>query len=123
MTANNIGGRCRWYQVGTERVQGRWERNLAVKMTELKINWTKQNQQALKFLDASGKVRRYTPDFWLTDAAFYLELKGYWWGNDREKMHFVFEQHPEKHIIIIEEQLYRTLLKVTSQQEFFSYLA
>lgn len=38
-------------------------------------------------------------------------------------MSLVFEQHPEKHIFIVEEKLYRTLLKVKSQHEFFAHLA
>ena len=34
----------------------------------------------------------------------------YWWGNDREKMDVVLEQHQDKKIVIIEKELYKEII-------------
>jgi hypothetical protein len=58
----------------------------------------------------NGKVRRYTPDFFLFDYGIYIEVKGYWWNNDREKMRLSMAQNPDKKIIIIEKDKYEMIL-------------
>lgn len=59
----------------------------------------------------NGKTRSYTPDFYLEDYDLYLEIKGFWWGDDREKMDIVLETHPEKKICIIEKEKYEKILQ------------
>lgn len=50
----------------------------------------------------AGKKRHYTPDFYLPKYNMYVEIKGHWWGNDKEKMVTVIEQYPDKQLLIIE---------------------
>lgn len=119
MSSHNPGGKCRWYDVGTEKVQGRWERDLALKMNELQIAWTKRNQDRISYTDDTGKVRNYTPDFFLSELNLFLEIKGFWWGDDRTKMKQIASQHPQVVIVIVERALFQNLLSVTSKQEFF----
>lgn len=59
----------------------------------------------------NGKVKSYAPDFYLPSYDIYLEVKGYWRGNDKEKMKCVIEQHSDKKIIIIEKQEFNKILQ------------
>jgi predicted nuclease of restriction endonuclease-like RecB superfamily len=112
LSINNNGGRSKWYDVAGQRVQGTWERNIALKLEELDIKWIKlkTNKDTLKY-QMNGKTRSYTPDFYLEDYDLYLEIKGFWWGDDREKMDIVLETHPEKKICIIEKEKYEKILQ------------
>jgi len=40
-----------------------------------------------------------------------LYFKGFWWGNDKEKMKVVLEQHDDKKIVIIEKDDFEKLLQ------------
>ncbi|WMM94942.1 endodeoxyribonuclease I [Pelagibacter phage HTVC168P] len=41
------------------------------------------------------KTHTYTPDFYLVDKNIYIETKGYFTSQDRQKMRLIREQHPE----------------------------
>ena len=58
-----------------------------------------------------GKTRSYAPDFYLPDFDVYLEIKGYWWGRDKEKMELVIAQNPHKRICIITKSEFDRLLQ------------
>jgi hypothetical protein len=107
---NNSGGRCKWFWVGDQHVQGTWERDAGLKLTELGIEWRKCAGKAdiIPYV-LEGKTRRYTPDFYLPAQDVYLEFKGYWWGDDRKKMDAVLEQ-TEKNIVILEKICYQQLI-------------
>ena len=111
LSVNNKGGRAKWYDVAGQRVQGTWERDIALKLEDLGISWTKlkTNRDTLKYL-MNGKERSYTPDFYLPEFDMYFEIKGFWWGNDREKMRIVIDTHQDKRIVIIEKQEYEQIL-------------
>ncbi len=112
LSINNKGGRSKWYDVADQRVQGTWERNVALKFEELGIKWRKlkTNHDVLKY-EMDGKVKSYTPDFYLEDYDIYLEIKGYWWGNDKEKMRIVLETYKDKRILIVEKEQYEKILQ------------
>ena len=109
---NNKGGRCKWYIVAGQSVQGTWEQNAAMKFEELGIKWEKlkTNQHTFEY-EMNGKVRCYTPDFYLPEQDVYLELKGRWWGDDKEKMSLVLEKYKDKKIVVIEKDNYEKLLR------------
>src|SRR5574338_695017 len=121
MSKYNHGGRCRWYIVGNEKVQGTWERNFAEKMMELDVQWTKK-VKAIEYTKADGFVRRYTADFKLQELNALIEIKGFWWGDDREKMRCVQSQYTEISIIVVEKQQYNALLNAQTKEEFFTLL-
>ena len=111
LSVNNKGGRSKWYDVAGQRVQGTWERDIAIKFEQLCIQWVKlkTNKDTLKY-KMGGKVRSYTPDFYLPDYNMYVEVKGFWWGNDKEKMNIVIATHPDKHIVVVEKDEYDQIM-------------
>jgi hypothetical protein len=111
---NNSGGRCKWFDVNGQRVQGTWERDAGLKLTELGIEWRKCSGRAdiIKYT-LDGKERSYTPDFFLPGCNVFLEFKGYWWGDDRRKMQAVFMQNHAKQIAIIELKEYNAILNLS----------
>lgn len=112
LSINNKGGRAKWYDVSGQRVQGTWERDVALKLDELKIKWIKlkTNRDILKY-EMEGKIRSYTPDFFLEDYNVYLEIKGFWWGNDKEKMRIVLETHTDKNIFVVEKEQFDRIMQ------------
>lgn len=112
LSINNKGGRAKWYEVAGQKVQGTWERNVALKFEELGIEWKKlkTNRDTLEYV-MDGKVRHYTPDFYLPAYDILLEVKGHWWGRDREKMDIVLDTHKDKNIFIVEKEQYEQVLQ------------
>jgi len=47
------------------------------------------------------KVHTYTPDFYLVQKDIYIETKGYFTTQDRQKMRLIKEQHPKLDIRFI----------------------
>ena len=106
---HNTGGKCKWFVVSGQKLQGTWERNLAVKFNEMGIDWLKcKRNHSIKYV-IENKHKTYTPDFYLPKHDLYLEIKGYWWGNDEEKMECVIEQ-TNKRIIVIKKDDYEKIL-------------
>ena len=111
LSLNNKGGKTKWYEVNGIKVQGTWERNVAQFMTENKIDWIKPTTNTHSFrYEMDGVKKTYTPDFFLIDYNIYLEIKGYWWGKDKDKMKCVLEQHPTANIKVIEKEDYYKIL-------------
>jgi hypothetical protein len=108
----NRGGKSKWFVVNGIKVQGTWEYKIALKLNEMNISWTKPktNSDIFKY-ELDGKTKSYAPDFFLPEENIYLEVKGYWWGDDRRKMDAVIKQHPDKNIQIIEKEQYQKLLQ------------
>jgi hypothetical protein len=113
LSINNKGGRAKWYEVAGQNVQGTWERDIATKFEQLNIRWIKlkTNKHTLKY-EMNGKIRSYTPDFYLPDYDVFVEVKGFWWGDDKEKMKKVFEAYPDKHIMVVEKDEYQEIMSL-----------
>lgn len=119
MSTQNPGGRCKWFQVGSESVQGTWERDLALRMEALGILWHKRKpNRSWKYTTPDGVQHRYTPDFFLPEANLKLEVKGYWWGQDRAKMELVRAQNPGIRLAVVEDDSFSQLLKISDKNEF-----
>lgn len=110
-STKNRGGKSKWYNVAGQLVQGTWERDLALKMEELSIKWTKlkTGKDVWPYV-IEGTLKHYTPDFYLPEFDVYLDPKGFWWGNDKQKIEAVKAQHTDKKLIIVEKELYNKLL-------------
>lgn len=110
LSANNKGGRCKWYDVNGTKVQGTWERDIAQKLTELNVQWLKcKGAHSLSYL-MDDKTRTYTPDFYLPAFDVYLEVKGHWWGRDKEKMVAVTQGNPDKKIVVIMKEEFKKIM-------------
>ena len=108
MSAHNPGGKCKWYKISGTKVQGKWELNFAIYCNYNDIKW--RRCKPWKYI-IDGKEKRYTPDFYIPDKKLYIEIKGRWWGNDKQKMQCVKEQHPEKNILILEKEKFDKLME------------
>lgn len=108
---NNSGGRCKWYEVSGQKVQGTWERDFAIELDRRQIKWYKLkiHSDIIHYI-LDDKQKSYTPDFYLPDFGFYIEVKGYWWGRDKEKMKAVTSQNPNIDIRIVEKQQFKEFI-------------
>lgn len=108
----NRGGKCKWFEYKGQKLQGTWELNIAKKLDELGIDWYKPavHRDVWEY-KLDGKKKSYTPDLQLIDQDIFLEIKGYWWGDDKRKMEAVLSQHPEKKIVIIEKNEYNKIMQ------------
>jgi hypothetical protein len=109
---SNRGGKCKWYEYKGYKIQGTWELNVVKKLDEMNIKWHKPrvNSEVWHYT-IQGKMKSYTPDLYLEETDTYLEIKGYWWGTDKEKINAIIEQHSDKKIIIIEKKEYLKILQ------------
>lgn len=118
LSVNQKGGRCKWYNFEGQSLQGTWELEIAKKLSEAKIDWKRVKLYNDSFeYTLENKTRTYTPDFYIQEIDSYLEIKGYWWGNDKLKMEEVIRSYPNKNFIIIETDLYKELIG-SSANEF-----
>ena len=108
MSENNPGGKSKWFEINGKKVQGTWELNFAKHCNDHSIKWDRCKPWKYTM---DGKVRSYTPDFYIPSKDLYIEIKGRWWGEDRRKMDCVIEQHPDKNILILEKEQYNKLLE------------
>jgi len=80
-----------------------WEANYARILNNLQIDW---QYEASSFLLSNGKY--YIPDFKLSENK-YVELKG-WWDNDsKEKIKLFLAEYPSVELEIINEDSYKSL--------------
>jgi len=99
---HNTGGRSKWFTVAGKRVQGTYEKQFAEKLEVEQIRWDKiKTHNRLFKYEQDSKIKSYAPDFYLPDFDIYVEIKGYWWGNDEAKMLSVKEQHQDKNLVVI----------------------
>lgn len=122
---NNSGGRCKWYDVSGQKVQGTWERDFAILMDKLNVKWIKIKNYTDSFIYYKDNKRKvYTPDFYINEIDKYIEIKGFWWGNDKEKMKLVIENNEIlKHkLLIIEKNLFKIIINIDNKYDLLSIL-
>lgn len=109
---HNRGGKCKWFDYKGYKIQGKWELAIVQKLDELNIKWHKPrvNSEVWQY-SIDGKQKTYTPDLYLEEFDLFLEVKGYWWGKDKDKMEAVKSQHPDKKIVIIEKEEYKKIMQ------------
>lgn len=115
----NSGGKSKWFDVGGVSVQGTWERDCALKFNEFEIKWEKVKLSNTVRYVMSGKTKSYTPDIFLPELGITLEIKGYWWGNDKEKMKCVLTEHDylgDKIYFVFEDDFKKIISSTTRSQ-------
>lgn len=90
---HRTGGRCQWYTVAGQRVQGTLERRYATALTALGVEWRAHHRRTWVWTDGDGHSHWYAPDFYLPDTKRYIEIKGFLTDACREKLRRVREQH------------------------------
>lgn len=102
MSLNNPGGRCKWYTVSGKRVQGLYEKQFAEALDTENLDWIKiETNNHLFRYEKDGLIKSYSPDFYIKEYDLYVEIKGFWWGDDERKMQLVKEQHDDKRLVVI----------------------
>ena len=120
---HNSGGKCKWYTVSGQKVQGTWERDLALKFEYFQIQWNKLKcNRDVWFYQMKGKTRAYTPDFYLPTLNIYLDPKAYYWGNDKNKIQTILDNYPDRQLIIINKQLYNQLITSDNRKKFIQLI-
>ena len=97
------GGRCKWYTVNGQRVQGTLERRYAEQLTRRGIAWVAHHKPTFVWLDDQDKAHWYKPDFYLPDSDTYIEIKGFWTPENLDKMDRVYAQNPNIRLQVIME--------------------
>lgn len=87
------------------KVQGKWEKDVADWLNVQKIKWDRKRI-------CYDTVHHYTPDFWLPDLNFYIEVKGWMKDSDIVKMNKVIEQTGID-IKILDSNMYKKLSMIT----------
>jgi len=110
LTKNNNGGKCKWFNFtkkdGSEtKLQGTWEVRFAKVLEIIDENWIKigigNKGHSFIWKDSENIEHYYTPDFYSPKLDKYFEVKGYWWGDDKNKMNQVTTQNKNVKIEII----------------------
>ncbi len=108
----NSGGRCKWYVVNGIHVQGTWEKNVAIKLTELGLLWTKPHKKEDMWpYERNGKQHNYSPDFFIPSLQLWLEIKGFWWGDDEDKMKIVSRTYPDRRLVVLQKLEYERFMR------------
>lgn len=104
---HNNGGKAKWFEVNGLKVQGTWEVKVATLMNKEGIEWARP--KPMKYL-YKGRERNYTPDFYLIVQEIYLEVKGHWWGDDKQKMIAFHNSNSGVDIRIIDKHWFSKLM-------------
>ena len=97
------GGRCKWYTVNGQRVQGNLERRYAEALSKKDIEWNAHHRKTFAWVDEEGRMHWYSPDFHLPVEDIYVEVKGFWTSPALDKMERVRTQNPTANIKIVME--------------------
>lgn len=90
-------------------VRSRWEANFARLLMFLRVD-CKYESERFVIKDLSGEVvATYLPDFYLEVLDRYVELKGYWYEEARQKIKLFREAYPDIKLDIIESVDYKRL--------------
>ena len=120
----NIGGftKIGWYSVkninGTEyTVRGTWEKETAEALNKLGILWIKNVW--IPYSKEDGSKHRYNPDFFLPKENLYIEVKGYFSDNDKEKMNLVLKQNNVKIKMFKQDEINLIKKGLLTEKEIF----
>jgi len=101
MSLHNPGGRSKWFEVDGIKVQGTYEKQFAESLVSQQIKWERPHKHQLMKYKMANKARSYAPDFYLNDYDLFVEIKGYWWNDDEEKMSTIKAQHQDKKLVVL----------------------
>jgi hypothetical protein len=120
----NSGGKSKWFEIDGTFVQGTWERDCVLKFNEFSLEWKKVKKEMMVKFEMDNRIRNYTPDIFLPTLGITLEIKGYWWGNDKEKMKHVLASNPElgDRLFFAFKDDFDKLIKATTNEELLNVL-
>lgn len=81
------------------KFHGLWEVKFAMNLDDKNVEWRRPTEKFQYTFE--GKIRNYTPDFWIPEMNSYIEIKGYTTPKDEAK----WSQFPLKLIVLKGEDL------------------
>lgn len=118
---NNNGGRCKFYVFKNVKLQGKWERDLAIQMSKLGIEWEKITLKSFKYKYIDEYEKVYIPDF-IIEKTFILEVKGIWWPETIRKMKLVKNHNDISSLRIVDYTSYKDLISKDNKNDFLLLL-
>jgi len=85
-------------------VRSSWEANFARLMNFLDASYEYESK---RFLLSDNST--YLPDFYIIDFKHYIEVKGFWWEGDIEKVQLFLSDYPDEILYIVDELEYKKL--------------
>jgi len=82
----NNSKQCGWYTVGGIKVQGTLEKDFAEFLVKNDIKFCRKRIEYQNH-------RTYTPDFYLSDFDLFIEVKGFLYEKDKEKIRLVLDEY------------------------------
>lgn len=93
ISANKIASLTHWFSGETLLCQGSYEVRAINYLNNNKIDYLWQPQI---FVMPNGKT--YTPDLYLTESDQWIEIKGYFWGDAKEKWDWFHREYPNSEL-------------------------
>lgn len=87
-----------------------WEANMVRYWNWMKEPW-EYEPRTFWFEDIKRGTRAYTPDFWLPQQGYYVEVKGYMDQVSRTKLERMTRYYPHVKLIVIDPPAYRAIAK------------
>lgn len=117
---NIDSGKCpgrvdvKWYDVQNNigeiyKLRGHWEENVALKLNQLNVYWTKCKHY-IQYVLPDGTKKFYNPDFVLPSLDAFIEVKGWFDDKDKLKMYCVQKQNPNMKIYFIDSTQYNDFI-------------
>ena len=104
---NNFGFKAgKRKDLGDMFFRSSWEANYARYLNHNNIDWEFEP----KHFELENETT-YTPDFYLKETNEYIEVKGYWMEDAKEKYEMFKSQYPEVKIRLVDEESYKQLIK------------
>ena len=102
-------GRCRWYYYNGKTYQGTWEFKVGLWLEYKKEKfYCHENVRQFKY-QVDEVERTYCPDFYLPDKNIFIEVKGYFTKQDKEKINIVKELYQDVTIEIYDKSKLKEL--------------
>jgi hypothetical protein len=98
-TWHNSFSRSRTHLYKGHKLYGKWEVEFAKYLDGIGINWVRCSESFP--YEFEGRIRRYTPDFYIPDSDLYIEVKGYRTAKDDAK----WANFPKKLLVLRGEDL------------------
>jgi len=102
-------GRCRWYHYNGKTYQGTWEFKVGLWLEYKKEKfYCHENVRQFKY-QVDEVERTYCPDFYLPDKNIFIEVKGYFTKEDKQKIEIVRKLYPNEKIEIFDKDKLKQL--------------
>ena len=109
--------RTHYTEDGRLLFRGSWEANIARVLSACGIAWEYEPRHFALPPGDNNHPRSYTPDF--LAAGYWIEVKGYWRSEAREKVQLFRERYPQESLVIIDRSRYLALASIFGREPWW----